>query len=96
MSLHMLSCFCNTEISHADTKKFQPIGRAMIVAIIILHVMAAIQFALRWSYMCLMFVKHGQTIVDRYLVFSNARNVQILMAITGVISTICADSAMVP
>ncbi len=92
----MLSCFCNTEISHADTKNFQPIGRAMIVAIIILHVMAAVSFALQWSYMHLIFVKHEQTVVDEILVFLNARNVQIPIEITGIISTICADSAMVP
>ncbi len=96
ISLHVLSCFCNTEISHADTKKIQPIGRAIIVAIIILHVMAAIDFALNWSYMCFIFVNHGQTIVDEYLAFLNPRNIQIPIAITGIVSTICADSAMVP
>ncbi len=96
MSLHVLSCFCNTEISHADTKKFWPIGRAMIVAIIILHVMAAIDFALCWSYVRLIFVKHGQTIVDEYLAFLNYRKIQIPIVITGIVSTICVDSAMVP
>ncbi len=69
----------------------------MIVAImIILHVMAAINVALDWSHMHLISIKHGQTVVDKYLAFLNSRNVQIPIAITGIISTICADSATVP
>ncbi len=96
MSLHVLSYFCNTEISHADTKKCQPVGRAMIVVIIILYVMAAIDFALDWSYTRSIHVKHGQTFVDKYLAYSNFNNLQIPIAITAIVSTICADSAMVP
>ncbi len=65
----------------------------MIVVIIILHVMAAIDFALRWSYVCHIYIKHGQTFMDEYLF--NANNIGITMDITGIISTICADSAMV-
>ncbi len=68
----------------------------MILAIIILHVMAAINFALQWSYMCLIFVKHGQTVMDKYLAFSDPRNILVPIAITSIVSTICADSAMVP
>ncbi len=68
----------------------------MIVAIMILHVMAAIDVALDWSHMHLISIKHRQTIVDKYLAFLNSRNVQIPIAITGIISTICADSATVP
>ncbi|KAK0220889.1 hypothetical protein EDD85DRAFT_960426 [Armillaria nabsnona] len=77
------------------TKKCQPVGRAMIVVIIILHVMAAIDFALHWSYMRLIYVKHGQTFIDEYLVYFNANNLQISIAVTGLVSTICADSAMI-
>ncbi len=68
----------------------------MIVGIIILHVMAVINFALQWSYMRLVFVKHGQTVMDEYLAFSDPRNILVPIAITSIISTICADSAMVP
>ncbi|PBK63216.1 hypothetical protein ARMSODRAFT_963452 [Armillaria solidipes] len=94
MSLRVLSYFFNTEISRADTKKCKPIGRAMIVVIMILHVMATIDFALYWSYIRLIYVKHGQTFVDEYLAYLDS-NLAILMDITGIVSTICADSAMV-
>ncbi|SJL10513.1 uncharacterized protein ARMOST_13899 [Armillaria ostoyae] len=95
MSLRVLSYFCNTEISHADTRKCQPIGRAMVVVIMILHVMAAIDVALHWSYIRLIFVKHGQTVVDEYLAYISYNNLEIPIAITGIVSTICADSAMI-
>ncbi len=74
----------------------QPVGRAMIMVIIIIHVMAAIDFVLQWSYMHLIYVKHGQTIVDKYMAFCFIpNNLQISIAIIDIISTICADSAMV-
>ncbi len=95
MSLCILCYFCNTEISHADTKKCQRIGRAMIVVIIILHVMTAITFALHWLYVHLIYVKHSQTFIDEYLVYFNSNNLEIFIEITGIIATICADSAMV-
>ncbi|KAK0219789.1 hypothetical protein EDD85DRAFT_942044 [Armillaria nabsnona] len=91
----VLSYFFNTEISHTDTKKCQPIGRAMIVVIMILHVMATIDFALCWSSIHIIYVKHGQTFMDEYLAYFNNNNLQIPMDITGIISTICADSAMI-
>ncbi len=94
MFLHILSYFFNTEISHTDTQKCQPIGRAMIVVIMIVHIMAAINFALRWSYIRFIYIKHGQTIVNEYLWYSIFSNFEIPMVITG-ISTICADSAIV-
>ncbi len=61
MSLRILSYFCDTEISHADTEKCKRIGKATIVVIMILYVMAAIDFALYWSYIRLIYVKHGQS-----------------------------------
>ncbi len=67
----------------------------MIVVIMILHVMATIDFALYWSYMRLIYVKHGQTVVDEGLAYLNAFNLVIPMYITSIVSTICADSAMV-
>ncbi|SJL10523.1 uncharacterized protein ARMOST_13910 [Armillaria ostoyae] len=77
------------------TKKCKPIGRAMIVVIMILHVMATIDFALYWSYIRLIYVKHGQTFVDEYLAYLNSNNLVVLMDITGIVSTICADTAMI-
>ncbi|KAK0220890.1 hypothetical protein EDD85DRAFT_1028451 [Armillaria nabsnona] len=76
-------------------KKCQGIRRAMIVVIMILHAMAAIDFALRWSYIRIIYVKHGQTAVDEYLAYYNSNNLEIPMDITGIVSTICADSAMI-
>ncbi|KAK0205407.1 hypothetical protein DFS33DRAFT_764983 [Desarmillaria ectypa] len=78
------------------TNKCQPIGRAMIVVILILHVLAAIDFALYWSYIYTIFINHGQTLVDEYLVYSRpGNNLEIAMSITGIVSTICSDSAMI-
>ncbi len=68
----------------------------MIVVIIILHVMATIGFALCWSYIHLIYVKHGQTFVDEYLACFGFDNLTFPIAITGIVSTICAESAMVP
>ncbi len=67
----------------------------MIVVIMILHVMATIDFALYWSYMRLIYVKHGQTVVDKGLAYLNGFNLVIPMYITSIVSTICAESAMV-
>ncbi|KAK0219465.1 hypothetical protein EDD85DRAFT_1029040 [Armillaria nabsnona] len=77
------------------TKTCQPIRRAMIVVIMILHVMAAIDFALRWLYICLIYIKHGQTFVNKYLWYFSISNFEIPMDITGMVFTICADSAMI-
>ncbi len=68
----------------------------MIVVIMILHVMATIGFALSWLYIHLIYVKHGQTVMDEYLAYFNSTNLIIPTGITGLISTICADSTMVP
>ncbi|PBK81392.1 hypothetical protein ARMGADRAFT_1091289 [Armillaria gallica] len=57
--------------------------------------MATIGFALSWSYTHLIYVKHGQTVMDEYLAYFNSSNLQIPIAITGLISTICADSVMI-
>ncbi|SJL10522.1 uncharacterized protein ARMOST_13909 [Armillaria ostoyae] len=75
--------------------KCKPIRRAMVVVVLILHVLAAIDFALYWSYICLIYVKHGQTFVDEYLAHYSSNNLKIPMAITGIVSTICADTAMI-
>ncbi|KAK0220905.1 hypothetical protein EDD85DRAFT_862491 [Armillaria nabsnona] len=77
------------------TRTCQPIRRAMIVVIMILHVMAAIDFALRWSSIRLIYVKHGQTFVNEYLWYFKINNFELPMYIIGMISTICADSAMI-
>ncbi|SJL10514.1 uncharacterized protein ARMOST_13900 [Armillaria ostoyae] len=57
--------------------------------------MATIDFALYWSYIRLIYVKHGQTVVDEYLACFKLNNLEIPMNITGIVSTICADSAMI-
>ncbi|KAK0194502.1 hypothetical protein F5146DRAFT_1036156 [Armillaria mellea] len=77
------------------TKKFQPIRRVMIMVVVVLHVMATIDLALCWSYTRFIHVKHGQTVADKYLACGNLGVLQILMTATGIISTICTDSAMI-
>ncbi|KAK0223950.1 hypothetical protein IW262DRAFT_1370085, partial [Armillaria fumosa] len=77
------------------TKKWQPIRRAMIVVIVILHVMGTIELALQWSYIHLIYVKHGQTFMDEYLAYATPSHLNMLMDIASIISTICADSAMI-
>ncbi len=67
----------------------------MIMVMIILNVMAAVDFALRWSIQRLVYIKYGQTIVDEYLAYLNFSCSEILIEITGIVSSICADSAMV-
>ncbi|KAK0223914.1 hypothetical protein IW262DRAFT_1547628 [Armillaria fumosa] len=67
----------------------------MIMVIVILYVMATIDFALNWSRIYLIYVKHGQTFMDESLEFLYPSKLGILMNITGIVSTICADSAMI-
>ncbi len=67
----------------------------MIMVIIILHVMTAIDFAFSWSYIHFIYIKHGQTFVDEFEADYGLINLLISIAITGIVSTICADSAMV-
>ncbi|KAK0484630.1 hypothetical protein IW261DRAFT_1560276 [Armillaria novae-zelandiae] len=72
-----------------------PVGRAMIAVLLILHVLAAVDFALQWSYIHIIYIKHGQSSGNEYLVYSSPDNVEIGIAITSIISTIFVDSAMI-
>ncbi len=51
----------------------------MIMVMIILNVMAAVDFALRWSIQRLVYIKYGQTIVDEYLAYLNFSCSEILI-----------------
>ncbi|KAK0498870.1 hypothetical protein EDD18DRAFT_53674 [Armillaria luteobubalina] len=72
-----------------------PVGRAMITVLFILHVLAAIDFGLQWSYIRIIYVKHGQSFRNEYLEYSTPDDVEIGIAITSIISTILVDSAMI-
>ncbi|KAK0194504.1 hypothetical protein F5146DRAFT_1036160 [Armillaria mellea] len=75
--------------------KCQPIRRGMIVVIVILHVIATIGFALYWSYIRSVYVKNGQTFVDKYLAYFYSNGLETAIAITGIVSTIGVDSVMI-
>ncbi|PBK93531.1 hypothetical protein ARMGADRAFT_1012377 [Armillaria gallica] len=78
------------------TSKSRPIGRTMVVVIILLYIVATINFVLNWLYVRSIFVEHGQDFRTRYLaqcIPSFESTVE--MGVTGVICTILADSTII-
>ncbi|SJL04618.1 uncharacterized protein ARMOST_07986 [Armillaria ostoyae] len=76
-------------------------GHAMIAVILVLYVMTTISFAFDWSLVHYSFIGHGANFWTVNLAFTGLGSTDaavisaIVLGITGCISTIIADSAMV-
>ncbi len=55
------------EMNGAVINKYRPILRAVVVTIILLHALMTIHFAANWSWICVAFVKNGQSFWTVYL-----------------------------
>ncbi|KAK0453998.1 uncharacterized protein EV420DRAFT_1645219 [Desarmillaria tabescens] len=78
------------------TCESRPIGRQiMVVAIILLFVVTTITVGFNWSYINSAFIDNGQSFWSRYSVLLFSPNIFLGMGITGAISSMLADFAMI-
>ncbi|KAK0194506.1 hypothetical protein F5146DRAFT_439460 [Armillaria mellea] len=83
------------EYLHTDANKCIPVGRAMIVVLLILNVLATVDFALQWSYIRIIYIKHGERFAIEYLMYSSPDRVEIGISIISIISTVLVDLSMI-
>ncbi|KAK0465972.1 uncharacterized protein EV420DRAFT_804413 [Desarmillaria tabescens] len=78
------------------TKNSRPIGRAIVVIIILLHIGTTIDRALTWTYIHSLFVNHGQSLWIKYVFYQNpGMGITIGAGTAGAICTVLADSIMI-
>ncbi len=83
------------EINDIVINKCWTIRRAVIVVIILIYALITIDFAARWSWTCLAFIKNGQNYWTVYLILEGNDAASWMINITATISTILADLYMV-
>ncbi|KAK0234194.1 hypothetical protein IW262DRAFT_1452731 [Armillaria fumosa] len=76
-------------------KKAQPIRRAMVLIVVLLHTMTIFNFGLNWAYTNSMFIDNGSNYWTEYLFFSSSNMVlEVGMGTTSAVCTILTDSTM--
>ncbi len=76
--------------------KTQPIRRAMVLVVVLLHIMTIVNFGLNWAYTDSMFIGNGSNFWTEYLFFSGSNMaLEVGMGATSAVCTILADFTMV-
>ncbi|KAK0478589.1 hypothetical protein EDD18DRAFT_1208515 [Armillaria luteobubalina] len=76
--------------------KTQPIRRAMVLIVVLLHSMTILNFGLNWAYTNSMFIDNGSSYWTEYLFFSSSNMVlEVGMGATSAMCTILTDSTMI-
>ncbi|PBK93536.1 hypothetical protein ARMGADRAFT_127294 [Armillaria gallica] len=83
-------------LGNISMNKTQPIRRAMVLVVVLLHIMTIVNFGLDWAYTDSMFIGNGSNFWTEYLFFSGSNMaLEVGMGATSAVCTILADFTMI-
>lgn len=95
MSRSLISFGAEIDINGTVMNKTRPIGRVMIVVIILLYIVTTVNTALIWFFVRAAFVNNGRNFFTVYLAITTPGIIPGAMGTTGCICSILADTAIV-